>query len=379
MHSLGRCYNEDMESPSVAVPSDPLEWLSEVLAEAARYGASDVHLRARNHPILRVDGVLRALDDRPRLTVERVAEIGEAIMDARQRTLFARDRQVDLSRGFKGIGRVRANIFLQRGTVALVLRVIHSVVPPLASLGLPEMVSKLTQVERGLVLVTGASGSGKTTTLAALVNEINLTQTKHVLTIEDPIEFLFAEQKSLITQREIGVDAATFQEAMRAALREDPDVILLGEMRDIETIETALQAAETGHLVLATAHAPAAPEAVNRLITAFPAEAQAGVRVKVAQNLKAVVSQRLLPRPDGHGRAVACEVLTVSTLARELIADPARIKDLPELLKRGSIHEGMLAFDACLLALVKAKRIAPAVALQYASSANDLRLKIEGF
>ncbi len=368
-----------MENPAQAAAAEPLEWLSQILAEAARHGASDVHLRARNHPILRIDGVLRALDDGPRLGVEWVAQVGDAMMDARQRALFARDHQVDLSRGFKGIGRVRANIFRQRGTVALVLRVIHSVVPALASLGLPDMVTKLCHLERGLVLVTGASGSGKTTTLAALVNEINLTQTKHVLTIEDPIEFLFAEQKSLITQREIGVDAGTFQEAMRSALREDPDVILLGEMRDIETIETALQAAETGHFVLATAHAPAAPEAVNRLITAFPAEAQAGIRVKVAQNLRAVVSQRLLPRADGRGRAVACEVLTISALARELIADPARIKDLPDLLRRGNIQEGMLAFDACLLALAKAKRITPAVALQYASSPTDLRLKIEGF
>ena len=358
---------------------EPLEWLGRILAEAARYGASDVHLRARNHPVLRIDGVLRALDQIPRLTVEQAAQVGEALMDARQRALFERDHQVDLSRGFKGIGRVRANIFLQRGTVALVLRVIHGVVPPLASLGLPEIVAKLIHHERGLVLVTGASGSGKTTTLAALVNEINIQQTKHVLTIEDPIEFLFAEQKSLITQREIGVDAPSFYEAMRAALREDPDVILLGEMRDTETIETALRAAETGHFVLATAHAPAAPEAVNRLITAFPAEAQSAARVKVAQNLRAVVSQRLLPRADGQGRAVACEVLTVSALAREMIQDPARMKDLPDLLRRGSIDEGMLAFDACLLGLVKAKRITPAVALQYASTPTDLRLKIEGF
>ncbi|MHB8254847.1 MAG: type IV pilus twitching motility protein PilT [Acidiferrobacter sp.] len=361
------------------VSSEPLEWLSQILAEAARHRASDVHLRARNYPVLRIDGVLRAMDQIPRLSVERVAEIGMAMMDARQLALFERDHQVDLSRGFKGIGRVRANIFLQRGTVALVLRVIHSVVPPLATLGLPEMVAKLAHLERGLVLVTGASGSGKTTTLAALINEINTQMTKHVLTIEDPIEFLFAEQRSLITQREIGVDAPSFHEAMRSALREDPDVILLGEMRDIETIETALKAAETGHFVLATAHAPAAPEAVNRLITAFPAEAQSGIRVKVAQNLRAVVSQRLLPRVDGQGRAVACEVLTVSALARELIQDPARMKDLPDLLKRGGVNEGMLAFDVCLLALVKAKKISPAVALQYASSPTDLRLKIDGF
>ncbi|HUW98326.1 MAG TPA: PilT/PilU family type 4a pilus ATPase [Acidiferrobacter sp.] len=362
-----------------SVELNPIEWLSQVLAEATRYGASDVHLRARNHPVLRIDGTLRALDQMDRLTVERVAQIGEALMDARQLEIFQRDHQVDLSRGFKGIGRVRANIFLQRGTVALVLRVIHSVVPPLASLGLPEIVAKLAHLERGLVLVTGSSGSGKTTSLAALVNEINNRFTKHVLTIEDPIEFLFAEQKSLITQREIGVDAPSFYEAMRAALREDPDVILLGEMRDTETIETALKAAETGHFVLATAHAPAAPEAVNRLITAFPAEAQSGVRVKVAQNLRAVVSQRLLPRADGQGRTVACEVLTISALARELIQDPSRIKDLPELLKRGSVNEGMLSFDACLLALVKAQKITPAVALQFASSPTDLRLKIEGF
>lgn len=364
---------------TAATNAEPLEWLSQILAEATRFAASDVHLRARNHPVLRIDGVLRALDQVPRLTAERVAQIGEALMDARQLMLFERDHQVDLSRGFKGIGRVRANIFRQRGTVALVLRVIHSVVPPLSSLGLPDIVAKLSHLERGLVLVTGSSGSGKTTTLAALVNEINAQQTKHVLTIEDPIEFLFAEQKSLITQREIGIDAPSFYEAMRAALREDPDVILLGEMRDTETIETALKAAETGHFVLATAHAPAAPEAVNRLITAFPAEAQAGVRVKVAQNLRAVVSQRLLPRADGQGRAVACEVLTISGLARELIQDPVRIKDLPDLLKRGSVSEGMLAFDACLLALVKAKRITPTIALQYASSPTDLRLKIEGF
>ncbi len=358
---------------------EPLAWLGQILTEANRHRASDVHLRVRNHPILRIDGVLRALDQVPRLTVERVTQIGEALMDARQLALFERDHQVDLSRGFKGVGRVRANIFRQRGTMALVLRVIHAVVPPLASLGLPDMVARLTHYERGLVLVTGASGSGKTTTLAALVNEINAQQTKHVLTIEDPIEFLFAEQKSLMTQREIGVDAPSFSEAMRAALREDPDVILLGEMRDTETIETALRAAETGHFVLATAHAPAAPEAVNRLITAFPAEAQAAVRVKVAQNLRAVVSQRLLPRADAQGRAVACEVLTISALARELIQDPARIKDLPEVLKRGTVSEGMLAFDSCLLALVKAGRITPSVALQYASVPNDLRLKIEGF
>lgn len=364
---------------SEPVLPDPLEFMAQILAEASRVGASDVHLRARNHPVVRVDGMLRALDQFPRLSIEQVEQLGRAMMNARQLAIFERERQVDLSRGFKGIGRVRANIFFQRGTIALVLRVIHGVVPPFASLGLPDIVARLTTLERGLVLVTGASGSGKTTTMAALVNEINRQHTKHVLTIEDPIEFLFAEQRSLITQREIGVDAPSFQEAMRAALREDPDVILLGEMRDIETIETALRAAETGHLVLATAHAPAAPEAVNRLITAFPPEAQAGVRVKVAQNVRAVVSQRLLPRANGQGRAVACEVLTISALAREMILDPARIKDLPDLLKRGSVNDGMLGFDASLLSLVTAGEITPATALQYASSPTDLRLKIEGF
>ncbi|MDA8361020.1 MAG: PilT/PilU family type 4a pilus ATPase [Gammaproteobacteria bacterium] len=361
------------------IAHEALDLVGRMLTESTRYAASDLHLRARNHPIVRVDGALRALDQFPRLTAEAVEQIARAMMTPRQLAMLERDRQVDLSRGFKGIGRVRANIFFQRGTMALVLRIIHGMVPPLATLGLPEVVASLTNVERGLVLVTGSSGSGKTTTLAALVNEINQNQTKHVLTIEDPIEFLFAEQRSLITQREIGIDAPNFHEAMRAALREDPDVILLGEMRDTETIETALRAAETGHLVLATAHAPAAPEAVNRLITAFPSEAQAGMRVKVAQNLRAVVSQRLLPKATGKGRVVACEVLSVSALARELILDSARIKDLPDLLKRGSLSEGMLGFDASLLALVKNGSITPAVALQYATSPTDLRLKLEGF
>ena len=274
---------------------------------------------------------------------------------------------------------MRANIFHQRGSVSIVLRVISTEIPRPAELMLPDIVSNFTKIERGLVIVTGATGAGKSTTLASLVNEINLAQTRHVITIEDPIEFLFTERRSIITQREIGMDTNSFADAMRAAMREDPDVILLGEMRDPETIEAALTAAETGHLVLSTMHAPAVAESIPRIITAFPPEAQASVRGKLAQNLHGIIGQRLIPRKDNKGRIVACEVMTVSALARELILDPLKVKDLSDLVKKGTLAEGMLSFDACLFDLFKKGIIDDDTALQYATSPTDLKLKLEGF
>jgi twitching motility protein PilT len=301
------------------------------------------------------------------------------MMSARLQAEFEKAHQADLSIGFKDIGRVRANVFYQRGSIAMVLRVINTYVPTLQELGIPDVVQRFTTEERGLVLLTGATGSGKSTTLAALINEINQTQTNHILTIEDPVEFLFTEKRSIITQRELGIDTNTFAEAMRASLREDPDVILLGEMRDPETIETALTAAETGHLVFSTVHSPAAAETVSRIISAFPPEGQQTMRAKLAQNLKGVVSQRLLPRKGGVGRIVACEVMTVSQLIREYILDPLRIKEIADLVKKGSLAEGMLSFDQHLFQLVKSGHIDDATALQYASSPTDLKLKLEGF
>lgn len=305
--------------------------------------------------------------------------LSRTMMTPKNQEEFDREHQVDLSIGFKDIGRVRANIFYQRGSIGMVLRVINSSIPSPRELGLPDIVPTLMNHERGLILITGATGSGKSTTLASLVNAINSAQAKHIVTIEDPIEFLFTEKRCIITQREIGIDTNTFAGAMRAAMREDPDIILLGEMRDPETIETALTAAETGHLVLSTVHSPAAAETVTRVISAFPPEAQQGMRAKLAANLRGVVSQRLIPKLGGVGRAVACEVLTVSQLARELILDPLKIKELQDLIKKGTKAEGMLSFDSCLLDLVRGKQIDEETALRYASSATDLKLKLEGF
>ena len=365
--------------PSISAATDPLKLLGQVLAHAVKVGASDVHLRTRNHPILRVDGALRALREIPPLPPDFMDRLSRTMMSARLQAMFEKDHQVDLSIGFKDIGRVRANLFYQRGSIGMVLRVINTNIPTPQELRLPSIVNDLIKLERGLVLVTGATGSGKSTTLASLINQINLTRSDHIITIEDPIEFLFTEKKSIITQREVGIDTSTFADALRAALREDPDVILLGEMRDPETIETAMLAAETGHLVFSTVHSPAAAETVSRVITSFSAEGQPAVRAKLAQNLRAVVSQRLLPHKSGQGRTVACEVMSMSQLARELILDPLKIRDLSDLIKRGTVADGMLSFDQSLYNLARSGDIDEETALYYASSPTDLKLKLEGY
>ncbi len=364
---------------TISGSTDPLKLLSQVLAHAVRVNASDIHLRTRNHPILRVDGNLRALREIPPLPPDFMERLSRTMMSARLLTIFEKAHQVDLSIGFKDIGRVRANIFYQRGSIGMVLRVISTNIPSPEELFLSEIVTSFTKLERGLVLLTGATGSGKSTTLASLINSINLSRSEHIITIEDPVEFLFSEKRSIITQREVGIDTNTFAEAMRAALREDPDVILLGEMRDPETIETAMTAAETGHLVFSTVHSPAAAETISRIVTSFPPEAQVGIRAKLAQNLRGVVSQRLLPRKNGQGRIVACEVLTVSALAREYMLDAVKIKELSDLIRKGTIAEGMLSFDASLLSLVKQGHIDEETALFYATSPTDLKLKLEGY
>ena len=364
---------------TISGSTDPLKLLSQVLAHAVRVNASDIHLRTRNHPILRVDGNLRALREIPPLPPDFMERLARTMMSARLLAIFEKAHQVDLSIGFKDIGRVRANIFYQRGSIGMVLRVISTNIPAPEELFLSEIVTSFTKLERGLVLLTGATGSGKSTTLASLINSINLSRSEHIITIEDPVEFLFSEKRSIITQREVGIDTNTFAEAMRAALREDPDVILLGEMRDPETIETAMTAAETGHLVFSTVHSPAAAETISRIVTSFPPEAQVGIRAKLAQNLRGVVSQRLLPRKNGQGRIVACEVLTVSALAREYMLDAVKIKELSDLIRKGTLAEGMLSFDTSLLNLVKQGHIDDETALFYATSPTDLKLKLEGY
>jgi twitching motility protein PilT len=379
MNDTAKPLAADASATSITATTDPLKLLGQILAMAVRHKASDIHLRTRNHPILRVDGVLRAVREIPPMPPDFMERLARTMMSARLQAEFDKAHQADLSIGFKDIGRVRVNAFYQRGSISMVLRVINTHIPTLQELGVPEVVSRFSNLERGLVLVTGATGSGKSTTLAALINDINVNQNNHILTIEDPIEFLFSEKRSIITQRELGIDTNSFADAMRASLREDPDVILLGEMRDPETIETALTAAETGHLVFSTVHSPAAAETVSRIISAFPPEAQQTMRAKLAQNLCGVVSQRLIQKKGGVGRTVACEVMTVSALIREYILDPLRIKDISDLIKKGNIAEGMLSFDQHLFMLVRAGTIDEQTALQSASSPTDLKLKLEGF
>jgi twitching motility protein PilT len=368
------------EAPAtISSTTDPLKLLGQVLAHAVRVNASDIHLRTRNHPILRVDGNLRVLREIPPMPPDFMEKLARTMMSARLLAQFEVSHQVDLSIGFKDIGRVRANIFYQRGSIGMVLRVINTNIPTPEELFLPSIVTEFTKMERGLVLLTGSTGSGKSTTLASLINSINLTRSEHIITIEDPVEFLFSEKRSIITQREIGIDTNTFADAMRAALREDPDVILLGELRDPETIDIAMTAAETGHLVFSTVHSPAAAETISRIVTSFPPESQVGIRAKLAQNLRGVVSQRLLPRKNGQGRIVACEVLTVSALAREYMLDALKIKEISDLIRKGTAAEGMLSFDSSLLNLVKQGLIDEETALFYATSPTDLKLKLQGF
>lgn len=358
---------------------DSLRFLTRLLQAAVHHKASDIHIKVRNHPYLRIDGVLRPVRELPVLTVTDTEALASVVLGERHRKMLHDNFQVDSSIGLKNIGRVRVNVYYQRGTIAMALRVIETHVPKPEELGLPSVVKEFTRFERGLVILTGATGSGKSTTLASLINEINFNYPKNIITIEDPIEYLFSDQRSIISQREIGTDAKAFPEAMVSALREDPDVILLGEMRDAASIETVLTAAETGHLVFTTLHAPGAADTIPRIISSFPPDAQGTIRAKLAQNLRAVVAQRLLPRADGAGRTVACEVMTASPRVRELILDPVRVKEISDLVKGGAIVEGMLSFDQHLFELCRKGEITDEMALQHATSPTDLKLKLDGF
>lgn len=358
---------------------DTIQYLATLLKFAVGKEASDIHLRTRMHPVVRIDGALRTMDRFPALSPAFMKDLTDKIIPEHNKDDFETKRQADFSFGLKGIGRVRANAYYQRGSVSMALRVINTDVPSPESLGLPETVRRFVHEERGLVLMTGATGSGKSTSLASMIGEINKSYAKHILTIEDPVEYLFTDNKSIISQREVGVDTSSFPDAMRAALREDPDVILLGEMRDPETIDIALTAAETGHLVFSTLHSPDAAETINRIVSSFMPNAQPTIRSKLSGNLKGIVSQRLIPRADGKGRALAAEVMTSSALVREYILDPLRVAEIGEVIKKGTSAEGMIPFDRSLLDLYRKGSITEETALQYASSPTDLKLKLEGF
>ncbi|MDX2011309.1 MAG: type IV pilus twitching motility protein PilT [Myxococcaceae bacterium] len=352
--------------------------LNEILQIALRGGASDIHLKAGLPPMFRVDGSLVPLKDGKRLPPEEVARMAFGIMNEFQKEKFKTSNEVDLAYGVPGLGRFRVNVFQQRGTIGAVLRVIPFKIMSVKELMLPPALEKISLEERGLILVTGTTGSGKSTTLAAMIDHINTMETNHIITVEDPIEFLIRDKRSIVNQREIGVDTLSFSQALKSALRQDPDVILVGEMRDIETIETALLAAETGHLVMSTLHTLDATETINRIISAFPPHQQKQIRIQLGSVLRAVVSQRLVPRADGKGRVAAVEIMKSTARIKELIEDKDRTKEIPDAIAQGNVAYGMQTFDQSLMMLVRQGLITYQEALRQASNPDDFALRYQG-
>jgi twitching motility protein PilT len=353
--------------------------LTEILTLAIQNGASDVHLKAGLVPVVRKHGKLRPLrqNDQP-LTASQVEEMAMSILDEAQKEHFLKYKEVDVGHGISGLGRFRSNIFRQRGSVRMVIRNIPFNVPSIHELNLPEIIGRIAENERGLILVTGITGSGKSSTLAAMINHINHKENTHILTIEDPIEFLIRDRKSIISQRELGQDTMTFGAALKAALRQDPDVILIGEMRDRETIETALKAAETGHLVLSTLHTTDARETVNRILSVFEPHQQSQIRRTLASVLKAVISLRLARRKDKTGFVPAVEILIANQRVKELIEDPEKTKDLLTVLEESRETMGMQSFDQSLLELLAKDLIHFEEALRLSNNPGDFRLRTSG-
>lgn len=374
--SKARISDAPADTPQV---KEALDFLTSIVGSACQFKASDIHIRAGHQIMMRLDGRIRQVKGSPLMSDDMIERLIFPLMSKYYLNVFKEENQVDLSLSDNQGNRVRVNMFRQMGEMAVVMRVIENSIPSPDELGLPPQVRNIIKMRQGLVIFSGATGSGKSTSMASLLNEINKDRYQHILTIEDPVEYIFKEQRCVISQRQVGIDVPTFALAMKAALREDPDIILMGEMRDPETIEIALTAAETGHLVFSTLHAPNSADAITRMVSSFDGDEQSTIRAKLAHNLRAIVTQRLLPKKDAGGRAVACEVLTVTPLARELIVEPQRIKEIKDLLKGGDKVEGMLHFDEHLLQLVRDDVIAEDIALSNASSATDLALKLKGF
>jgi twitching motility protein PilT len=352
--------------------------LSSILNLAVKENASDVHLKAGLPPILRVHGDLVPIKNHARLAPEEVGKAAMRLMNDSQKETFKKIHQVDIAYSIPGLGRFRVNIFQQRGAAGIVLRVIPMVIKSFEELNLPTVLEKISNEMRGLVLVTGVTGSGKSTTLAAIMDRINHHRSCNIIAVEDPIEFLHRDKRCIISQREIGVDAKSFSEALRGALRQDPDVIMVGEMRDLETIEIAMTAAETGHLVLSTLHTIDAMETVNRIVSVFPPYQQKQIRIQLAGVLKAIISQRLMPTKDGKGRVPAVEVLVSTGRIRECIEDKEKTKEIPDAIAKGHTTYGMQTFDQSILELLNRGLISYEEALRQASNRDDFALKVKG-
>jgi len=352
--------------------------LNDILAVAVKGRASDTHLKVGLPPVFRVDGSLVPMKDAQRLTPEVIANMADVVMNPTQKEKFKQTNEIDLAYGVPGLGRFRVNIFQQRGTIGMVLRVIPMKIMSVKELNLPPVIEKLANEQRGLILVTGTTGSGKSTTLAAMIDLINSTKTTHIMTIEDPIEFLHRDKKSVVNQREVGFDTFSFASALKSALRQDPDIILVGEMRDMETIEIAITAAETGHLVLSTLHTIDATETINRIVSTFPPHQQQQMRLQLAGVIKGIVSQRLVPGADGKGRVPAVEVLVSTARIRECIEDKDKTKQIRDAITAGQVSYGMQTFDQSLMGHLKAGRITYEEALKWASNPDDFALKVSG-
>ena len=352
--------------------------INDLLKIAVDRGASDLHIKVGSHPVIRVDGALQPILDQKRLMQEDTVAMAFSMMSARQKEKFKNNLEIDFAYSVPGLGRFRCNIFQQRGTIALVLRVIPVKIRTVRELLLPPVLEKICWEQRGLILCTGTTGSGKSTSLAAMIEYINSHRVEHIITIEDPIEFLHRDKKSIINQREVEVDTKSFAQALRSALRQDPDIILVGEMRDYETIETALTAAETGHLVLSTLHTLDATETINRIISVFPPHQQKQIRLQLAAVLKSIISMRLLPRADGLGRVPAVEVLISTAYIRDCVENKEKTKLINDAIASGTSQYGMQTFDQSLFQLYKSGLITLEEALRRATNPDEFKLKIQG-
>jgi twitching motility protein PilT len=352
--------------------------IDDLLRFATAQGASDLHVKAGAVPFIRVGGDLKPISNAPTLKQDDTLDMAFSMMSNRQKQRFKETSEVDIAYGVSGLGRFRANIFQQRGTVGMVVRVIPDKVRSITDLGLPPVIEQIAGEQRGLILVTGTTGSGKSTTLAAIIDRINSQRNGHIVTIEDPIEFLHRDKQSFITQREVDVDTRSFNEALRSALRQDPDVILVGEMRDNETIETALTAAETGHLVLSTLHTLDATETITRIVTSFAPHQQKSVRIQLAGILKAIVSMRLVRTASGVGRVPAVEVMVSTGLVRDYIVNESKTSLIRDAIAAGTSQYGMQTFDQSLFNLYSAGLITLQEALRGASNPDEFRLRVSG-
>lgn len=352
--------------------------IRELLNIAVKGKASDLHIKPGMVPMFRVNGKLYPIKNGKVVTAEDTQRMAYGMMNQEQIKRFKEKPEMDVAHSEDNIGRFRVNIFQQRGSVGMVIRSIPFVVPDLDDLGLPEVIRTLCDKHRGLILFTGATGSGKSTSLAAMIKKINQTRSGHILTIEDPIEYLIKDDKCIINQREVGLDTDTFSTALRASLRQDPDIILVGEMRDKETIETALVAAETGHLVFSTLHTLDAGETINRILTTFPPHQQKQIRLQLGAVLQAIISQRLVPTKDGKSRAPACEVLINNSRIREMIENEDKTRDIADAIAQGKTSFGMQTFDQSLMQLLTKELITYDEALRQSTNPDDFALKMKG-